>query len=265
MKDILKKQKIKKRTLSRKFLLFFMLTLVLSSVVWLLWRDSGAEVEPPLWAVEVKTMDASPLPQQVKEFILATASQHLHSGARQQLQEVATAIGLDPQLAAVQVIRTTRGRVVVYVDLRRPALVVQVNGKLRYVSRRGDIYSMARAAEVYPMLEGVLDTTRKYARDEDSLYMLSDAEQTNVQQALELSQMAMQIGFICEKIIYEQYRGWQAKIEDVAALVFFGPAPFGSKLQKLRDILASLRAKNMQAARIELDYEDKAFVQQKKI
>ena len=120
MKDILKKQKIKKRTLSRKFLLFFMLTLVLSSVVWLLWRDSGAEVEPPLWAVEVKTMDASPLPQQVKEFILATASQHLHSGARQQLQEVATAIGLDPQLAAVQVIRTTRGRVVVYVDLRRP-------------------------------------------------------------------------------------------------------------------------------------------------
>ena len=115
------------------------------------------------------------------------------------------------------------------------------------------------------MLEGVLDTTRKYARDEDSLYMLSDAEQTNVQQALELSQMAMQIGFICEKIIYEQYRGWQAKIEDVAALVFFGPAPFGSKLQKLRDILASLRAKNMQAARIELDYEDKAFVQQKKI
>ena len=265
MKDILKKQKIKKRTLSRKFLLFFMLTLVLSTGVWLLWRDGGAAVEPPLWLVEVKTMDTSPLPKRVKEFVITTASQHLRSGARQQLQEVVTAIGVEPQLAAVQVIRTARARVVVYVDLRRPALVVQVNGKLRYVSRRGDIYGRARAAEVYPVLEGVLDTTRQYARDEDSLYVLGAAEHTNVQQALALSQMAMQNGFICEKIIYEQYRGWQAKIEDVAALVFFGPAPFKLKLQKLRNILASLRAKNTQAARIELDYEDKAFVQQKKI
>lgn len=265
MKDILKKQKIKKHALPRKFLLFLGVALVLCVGVWLWWHRGEIEDEQPLWSVAVQTMDDSPLPIRVKDFVVKTARQHLRGGARQQLQEVAEAIGVDAQLAAVQVIKTARDRVVVFVDVRRPALVMRVNGKLRYVSRRGDVYGMAQAAEVYPVLAGVLDTTQRYARDEDSLYVLSELEQANVRQALELVQMAMQNGFICEKIIYEQYRGWQAKLEDVTALVFFGHAPFTAKLQKLRDILASLRAKNTQAERIELDYEDKAFVQQKKI
>ena len=233
--------------------------------MWLWWRAGTGESEQQLWVVEVQAMDDLPLPSRLQDFVLKTAHQHLHDGTRQRLQEVASAIGVEAQLAAVQVIKTARARVVVYVDVRRPVLLMQVNGKLRYVSRRGDVYGLARAQEVYPVLTGVLDRTREYVRDEDSLYVLSDVEQTNVRQALELVQMAMQNGFICEKIIYEQYRGWQVKIEDVTALVFFGHAPFVAKLQKLRDILAGLRAKNTQAARIELDYEDKAFVQQKKI
>ena len=97
------------------------------------------------------------------------------------------------------------------------------------------------------------------------MYVLDHHEQKNVQGALGLLQEAMQNGFICEKIVYEQYRGWQVKIADVTALIFFGTAPFDAKLQKLRNILATLRVKNTQAARIELDYEDKAFVQQKKL
>lgn len=242
-----------------------MLALILSGTVWLGGHDSEVEDKPPLWAIEVKTLDASPLPPRVEEFTVTRARLHLQRGTRQQLQEVATAIGADPQLAAVQVIKTGRARVVVYVDVRRPALIVQVNGKLSYVSHRGDIYGAAQATEAYPVLEGVLDSTRQYARDEDSLYVLDATEQQNVQQALELARLAMQNKFICEKIIYEQYRGWQAKLEDVAAVIFLGHAPFAKKLQKLRDILVSLHAKNTQAARIELDYEDKAFVQQKKI
>ena len=246
-------------------MLFLMLVLLLSGAVWLWGRGSEVKDKPPLWSIAVKTLSESPLPPRVKKFVITRARQHLHRGTRQQLQEVATAIGADPQLAAVQVIKTGRDRVVVYVDVRHPVLVVRVDGKLSYVSRRGDIYGAARATEAYPVLEGVLDSTRQYARDEDSLYVLDAAEQQNVRQALELARLAMQNGFICEKIIYEQYRGWQAKLEDVAAVVFFGHAPFAKKLQKLRDILVSLHAKNTQAARIELDYEDKAFVQQKKI
>ncbi len=265
MKDILKKQKIKKRFLTRKFLLFLTLPLIFLGIGWLWWRDAETTTTQILWATEVKTTDASPLPPRVKEFVITTVGQYLHDGARARLQETAAALGADAQLAAVQIIKTAHDRVVVYVDVRRPISVVRVNGKLRYLSRQGDIYGSARAMEVYPALEGVLDTTREYVRDEDGLYVLSDTEQANVRQALELLQMTMQNGFICEKIIYEQYRGWQAKIEDVAARVFFGHAPFAAKLQKLQDILASLRAKNTQAARIELDYEDKAFVQQKKI
>ena len=265
MKDILKKQKIKNRILPKKSLLLLVLVVVLSSAGWLWWRDAGTDSERALWAVEVKTMDASPLPTRVENFVVRTASQYLRNGTRQQLHETAAAMGVDGQLAAVQVIKTARARVVVFVDVRRPVLVVRVNSKLRYVSRRGDVYGLAREAGVHPALAGVLDTTREYVRDENGLYVLSDVEQAHVQQALDLVQMAMQKGFTCEKIIYEQYRGWQAKLEDVSALVFFGSAPFAAKLQKLRDILASLRAKNTQAARIELDYEDKAFVQHKKI
>ena len=265
MKDILKKQKIKKRLFPKKFLVLFGLAVVLSSAVWLWWRVGTGESEQQLWAVEVQAMDNLPLPSRLREHVIKTAHQHLRGGSRQRLQEVAKAIGVEAQLAAVQVIKTARARVVVYVDVRRPVLLMQVNGKLRYVSRRGDVYGRAQRQDVYPRLAGVLDRTREYVLDEDSLYVLSEVEQANVRQALELVEMAMQNGFICEKIIYEQYRGWQVKIEDVTALVLFGHAPFAAKLQKLRDILASLRAKNTQAARIELDYEDKAFVQQKKI
>ena len=297
MKDILKKQKIKKRAFPKKLFVFFGLIIVLSASAWLWWPAERGESEQTLWAVEVRTMDALPLSSSLQDFIVETAHQHLRAGTRQQLREAAQAIGGEAQLAAVQVIKTARARAVVFVDVRRPALVVQVNGKLRYVSRRGDVYGRVqkkqqrqasksktnkqaskseakkqkskskakKITEAYPVLAGVLDTTREYVLDEDRIYVLSDSEQANVQQGLELMKMAMQNGFICEKIIYEQYRGWQAKIKDVTALVFFGHAPFTTKLQKLRDILASLSAKNTQAERIELDYEDKAFVQQKKI
>ena len=120
-------------------------------------------------------------------------------------------------------------------------------------------------AGVYPVLAGVVDVTRDYVQDDSGLYVLDRQEQQNVQQALVLLHEAMQNGFICERIVYEQYRGWQVKIADVTAVIFFGTAPFAAKLQKLRNILATLRAKNTQASRIELDYEDKAFVQQKKL
>lgn len=265
MKDILKKQKIKKRALPKEFLFILAVVCLLSSVVWLWWRSDTGVVEQRLWAVEVRTMDSSSLPRRVEDFVITTVRERVNSGARRDLQEVAEMLHADPRLAAVQVIRTARDRVVVFVDVRQPALVMKVNGKWRYVSRRGDVYGVASEAGVYPVLAGVVDMARDYLRDASGLYVLDHHEQENVQGALGLWQEAMQNGFICEKIVYEQYRGWQVKIADVTALIFFGTAPFAAKLQKLRNILATLRAKNAQAARIELDYEDKAFVQQKKL
>lgn len=264
MKDILKKQKIKNRATLKKFFALSAGVCVITAVVFW-WLHSRDAVEQTFWTVAVQTLDASPLPLRVENFVVETAQQHLQRGKQQHLRATAEAIREDPQLAAVQVIKTAGDRVAVFVDLRRPAMVLQVNARWRYLSMRGDIYGSADKAAVYPQLVGVLHQEREYELDEDGLYVLDTVEQQNVQQALDLLQMAMQNGFICEKIIYEQYRGWQAKIADVTAHIFFGHAPFTTKFQKLRDILASLRAKNTQAARIELDYEDKAFVQQKKL
>ena len=265
LKDILKKQKIKKRVLPKKFLFIAAIVCLLSSIVWLWWRSDVAEVEQRLWAVEVRTMDSSVLPKRVEDFVITTVRQQVNSGARRYLQAAAEVLHSDPRLAAVQVIRAARDRVVVFVDVRRPALVMQVNDKWRYVSRRGDVYGVAHETGIYPVLAGVIDMTRDYRQDDSGLYVLDQREQENVQQALGLLEEAMQNGFICEKIVYEQYRGWQVKIAEVTAVIFFGTPPFAAKLQKLRNILATLRAKNAQAARIELDYEDKAFVQQKKL
>ena len=261
MKDILKKQKVKRRFLPRKILFLCGTIVAVTIVTLLLWRTEWG-AEQPFWIITVQTTDASPLPLAVENTVIATAQQYLRNGKRQQLRETVAALHADPQLAAVQVIKTARDRVVVFVDLRRPALTVQVNGKTRYVSQRGDIYGSTTATGIYPVLEGVLAAEQEYEQD-DGLYVLTATEQENVQLALELLQMAMQNGFICEKIVYEQYRGWQLKIDDVTALVFLGHAPFAPKLRKLRDILVTLRGKKQQAARIELDYEDKAFVQQK--
>ena len=265
LKDILKKQKIKKRVLPKKILFLLGAVALLSGGVWLWWRSDGGKVEPRLWAVEVRTMDDASLPVQVEDFVIASVQEQIHSGARRYLQAAAAVLHADPRLAAVQVIRTARDRVVVFVDMRRPALVMQVNDKWRYVSRRGDVYGVASETGIYPVLAGVVDMTRAYVQDDSGLYVLEQREQQNVQQALVLLQEAMQNGFVCERIVYEQYRGWQVKIAEVTALIFFGTAPFTAKLQKLRNILATLRNKNAQAARIELDYEDKAFVQQKKL
>lgn len=218
-----------------------------------------------LWQVEVRSLDNLTISPEVAEFVTTTVREYLLDGRQEHLETTVAMIHENPQLASARIIKISRQRVKVFVEVRRPLMVTLVNGKFRYLSTKGNIYGQSKRDSGYPQLSGVLLSAKTYETDADDIYVLTANEQENLRQATLLLNVARQNKLAVGKIVYESYRGFKAKVSDLDAWVFFGYAPFAKKFQKLQNILMSLREKNAQATRIELDYEGKAFVKEKKI
>lgn len=263
MKDLLKKQRIKRRFNLKKLLLAggIVSLILLGGRTLLQDRDE----DYPLWQVTVRSLDDATVPLQVMEFVIATVREHLRDGGLEHLEAAVALMRENSQLATANIIRTSRQQVTVFVEVRRPLMVTLVNRKLRYLSIKGDIYGQSQKNSGYPRLSGVLLNAKTYKTDTNDAYILTADEQRILHQAISLLSIARQNNLAVKKIIYENYRGFKMKISNLDALIFFGHSPFAKKFQKLQNILASLQKKNTQATRIELDYEGKAFVKEKKI
>lgn len=225
---------------------------------WLLIRDET--MIDGQWQIELRTVDRQPLSAKLGDFISTTAQTTLVSGRRAELQETVALLADDPRIAEAKLFKKNRQQVVIFVDVHRPLLITKVNGQWHYLSARGKIYAIAEQQD-YPQLLGIL--TDGYLLDSEGLVIVDQQEQQIIIQAIELFTTARAEGLPLQKLFFENHRGFRVKITGSETEIFLGNAPFAAKLDKLREILVSLQARNRQATRIELDYVDKAFIKEK--
>ena len=68
-----------------------------------------------------------------------------------------------------------------------------------------------------------------------------------------------------KSIEFKRFRGFFVVLQTSETEVALGRSPFSGKLVRLHEILKRLEKTSSTAARIELDYQGKAFIKEKKL
>lgn len=172
----------------------------------------------------------------------------------QKLQEISGA-------SSIQLIRTGEDRIVIRSHERQPVLRIAAD-KIRLITAEGLVYGVAEASqESLPILTGLLDVKgRKVTLEQDGSAVLRPEEQQAIQAALVFSSENETNRYGFKNLEWLPYRGIEARNEDWD--VVFGMPPYGERYQKLVKIISDLNKKGVTAAKVELDYPDKAFVKQ---
>ena len=111
-----------------------------------------------------------------------------------------------------------------------------------------------------PELIGVLAAKKHYSMTVRNSLELSQQEQQSIASALSVLELAKD--YRPSSIVWEEYRGFKLKTDSLS--VFLGFAPYEKKFEKLKSIISTAQKKNIDLAKVELDYHGKAFVKQVK-
>ncbi|MBF0440461.1 MAG: hypothetical protein HQK54_01015 [Oligoflexales bacterium] len=160
-----------------------------------------------------------------------------------------------------------KNKIVVTISLRTPIMLVETD-KIRYLTKSGAIYGEAEKPETenLPVLSGIFsqrETPFQFLPD-NSLELRED-EKTLVSEAIQLLNISRNKGFDLIKIGYIIYRGFSMILEENQTEIIIGRSPFSTSIDRLGHILIKLKEKGSIAARIELDYNGKAFIKEKNL
>jgi hypothetical protein len=237
-----------------------------------LWRDAHPIASVP-WQVEIKLIAGEALSPDLASDVLGMAKDGLGDGTPSELRDLAEEIQKAGSFSAVHVLRTGPHAAVIQIEPRVPVLCLQLD-RLYYVTSKGDAYLPGRNAKIEtcpgPVLSGVLgeNDPQPSLADDLALELKPDAG-SKLRDAVDLLAHAATFGLTPAHIAFEPYRGYSmtmgAAADGTALEVAIGRAPFADRLAKLKDLLDKLAAKQEQAARIELDYQGKAFIKLKKM
>ena len=174
-------------------------------------------------------------------------------------------------LDAVKVIRPLADTIILSAELRRPALLASVGGKTRFLTLDGTVYGDANDASgnqtgAHPsvLVGGILNQSPGASIDSSQRVVTSNEEKRHLLEAVDIWQRAIEAGVDVSSINFQKFRGFSILLADQTEIVI-GIKPFDYKLKKLRGILDGLKRDGVVASRIELDYEGKAFIKEKKL
>jgi hypothetical protein len=85
-----------------------------------------------------------------------------------------------------------------------------------------------------------------------------------VRDALDVWRLVEENNIPVKQLNFQKFRGYALTLQDDTEIVI-GLKPFAYKLKKLNDILTGLARDGIVASRIELDYEGKAFIKERKL
>ncbi len=155
--------------------------------------------------------------------------------------------------------------VIISVALRSPIMLIDATPP-RYVSESGAVYGFADRANhpKLPYLVGIFEVSPKgLAMKRDGTVRLSHEEFGNITTAIEVLDEARRSGHTVAQIKFEKFRGYELTLEPDGLEVFLGFKNYRKKFARLKKLTLNLQKSGSQAARIELDYNDKAFVKRK--
>lgn len=239
-----------------------------------LWRHRKAPMLASApWQVDIKLIAGEALPPDLARDVLGIANDGLGNGEPSDLRMVAEEIQKAGSFASVHIVRTGSQQAVIRIEPRVPLLCLSAD-KLYYVTADGDAYLPGHRAKIEtcpgPIIRGIFDEDESVPSMADDLALhLTVEAKARLKHAADLLNAARQLGLDPAAFDFEPYRGYvltMAAPEGEAGLVVaIGRAPFADRLVKLKDLLDKLAAKHEQAARIELDYQGKAFIKLKKM
>jgi len=222
------------------------------------------------WKIVVRTTDDRPLSDEQMSEVDALVRKNMRSGKKSELQAAARQIAQKMALGVVAVTRSGKRGLVVSVSQRVPLLGVYAD-KPRFLTESGVVYGDYALAQdlgsaIGPVVNGIfanrsepftITTAGTLDTDEEELVLLMEAA--------ELYKNIRDNNLKVKSVDFRRFRGFFVTLEKTETEVALGRSPFKSKLQRLDEILGRLEKTASTAARIELDYQGKAFIKEKKL
>lgn len=214
---------------------------------------------PIKWHVQVEGEKQSS--KHLKEIHL-TLAEACPNGRPKEIKFAAQLLQTRLEVDRVRLVRTGHDQLYLYIKPRKPYLRI-FTGKVRLLSETGQIYGLALPNhENLPMLKGIPIENASW-RSDGTLHIAKESEQL-INQALELVKLARSFRAEIDAVSYIPYRGFSftRASDNIEAVVGF--SPFDEKLDRLLKLVGSLKKKGSHVERIELDYQGKAFIKEKK-
>ena len=226
---------------------------------------------PREWRIEVVSGGGAPLPEDIRREVYKVASRFLKQGSPGELAILSRQVESLGMLESVKVIRPLSDAVILSAELRRPALLIEVGSKTRFLTMDGAVFGDAADNSGNPsatrptvLVSGIFDQ-RPNPNLDTSLRIITTAEERrHLSNALDIWQRAADVGIEIKMISFQKFRGFALTLPNETEIVI-GISPFDYKLKKLRGILDGLAREGIVASRIELDYEGKAFIKERKL
>lgn len=275
-KDLLARQRPQKR---HKFNLNFLVTkkylyiltaclIIISLAIFIANYDFNHFFRPnnlSEWSIIIQETKRTPIPAKERSRIVNIIKKHLLTSNQQStFQETADKILAKSHYGFVQLLQLDSKKLLVKLRVREPVFSIAAD-KERLVSSSGLVYGLAKLDHQLPKLTGVLTKAKKnnFLKSNNSL-KLSQDEATIINEAIELQKKLNENNLNFSELEYKQYRGFFTTIRNLNLQVSFGRSPFQLKVRKLFRVINKLKQNNTVASRIELDYDGKAFIREKK-
>lgn len=155
-------------------------------------------------------------------------------------------------------------RILASIVYRVPTLRVDAD-VMRLLSTDGEVYGEARTEpeKNLPLLSGLFDPKDTLVWSSEGAVVLDEVRTQSVKDALQLLANLKTSQLAFDEIRNIPSRGLSLVNQSEKFEVFLGRPPYDKKISRLEKILVKLRLKGVTAARIELDYEGKAFIKEK--
>lgn len=193
---------------------------------------------------------------------LIKAEKHLKSGSLSDMHRLTENLISNSEYQLIHLIKVSHHEFRVRAEKTNPVLVIEAD-KLRFISETFQVYGSGLSSDL-PVLKGIFsDKKEPFTMVYGNFLALTPSQSQRIRQAVHLRHLLSDSNLEVVEIHFKKFRGFLAILKNAETEVHFGIPPFSGKIKKLHSILQELAKKGRYASRVELDFEDKAFVKEK--
>jgi hypothetical protein len=199
----------------------------------------------------------------IREIVKGTV---LASG-EMELEQIAKNLHRGTDFERIHVFKSEPQQFIVSLRKRTPVLAIMAD-RLRFLTKDGVIYGEVHDNQTpLSMLNGVFSSraSDSFEFGEDGALVTTTAEKVALLEAVELNALANQKNLGVAQIDFQEYRGFILHLTIDSIEVAIGRSPFATRLKRLDSTMNQLKKNGILYSRIELDYDGKAFIKEKKI
>jgi hypothetical protein len=268
-KSVLAKQRPRRHVTWRRYSSRLAFGIMATGVLTLFfhWPESNPPLILPLQVHFID--DEERLGSQVKSKISLAVNHWLRQQPRIDLHTVVIKLRQHFKLANVTVIRTDSHNLVIRTQKLRPSFVLQLDSAYYSVTDLGAIFSKRGTPsdtllESLPIVSGIGNSSDLLAHADGTLSLRTERQKQLLQQIKEILSIASPLNLRITTIHYNDPLGF-ILTDERATKIHIGQAPFQSRLNRLAEVLTRMATTGVLPERIELDYNGKVFVKEKKI